>query len=506
MATQLQIRRGTAAQVAAFTGAEGEIVYNSTNDSLHTNDGATAGGFELARADLNNVSDADLNAALTGNTLSALTITTLTAGAATFSGNITTTSTDLSVDSATTARFLLDRGTTGYESAMRLATAGSTDWFLGMGASGGTNGDLEFYSYGTTSVVLNVAKATGAATFSGDVNVSGANPDNSLLSQLSVKSTAALANGNASGISFWANTSTGLGSYASIQTVTTGDYAGKLVFTTRNGAGVFDPRMTLDASGNLLVGTTDTTINTSSSVSGHNLFSSGYTVHSRSGQTVMSLNRLSNDGTIVDFRKDGATVGSIGVLSNRLYAGTGDTGFFFSDTTNGIHPWNTTSNSPRDAGIDLGSSDRRFKDLYLSGGVYLGGTGAANKLDDYEETTWTPAQAGVTITVTAATATKVGRLVTVILRALWPANSDSTLISITGLPWVSDASSQTTGALMLDNPTFTAGRTYAVSFQGQSSVAINFYQVGTGVTWAPMTNTNMSGAGVILTFTYTTDA
>ena len=51
MATQLQIRRGTAAQVAAFTGAEGEIVYNSTNDSLHTNDGATAGGFELARAE-----------------------------------------------------------------------------------------------------------------------------------------------------------------------------------------------------------------------------------------------------------------------------------------------------------------------------------------------------------------------------------------------------------------------------------------------------------------------
>jgi len=88
MATQLQIRRGTAAQVAAFTGAEGEIVYNSTNDSLHTNDGATAGGFELARADLNNVLDADLNAALTGNTLSALTITTLTAGAATFSGEI----------------------------------------------------------------------------------------------------------------------------------------------------------------------------------------------------------------------------------------------------------------------------------------------------------------------------------------------------------------------------------------------------------------------------------
>ena len=30
-------------------------------------------------------------------------------------------------------------------------------------------------------------------------------------------------------------------------------------------------------------------------------------------------------------------------------------------------------------------------DITLSGGVYLGGTGAANLLDDYEEGTWTPA-------------------------------------------------------------------------------------------------------------------
>ena len=80
MATQLQIRRGTSSQVAAFTDAEGEIVVNTTNDSVHVNGGSTAGGFELARADLNNVSDTSLNAALSGNTLSALTITTLTLG------------------------------------------------------------------------------------------------------------------------------------------------------------------------------------------------------------------------------------------------------------------------------------------------------------------------------------------------------------------------------------------------------------------------------------------
>ena len=51
MATQLQIRRGTSTQVAAFTGAEGEIVVNTTNDSVHVNDGSTQGGFELARVD-----------------------------------------------------------------------------------------------------------------------------------------------------------------------------------------------------------------------------------------------------------------------------------------------------------------------------------------------------------------------------------------------------------------------------------------------------------------------
>ena len=47
----------------------------------------------------------------------------------------------------------------------------------------------------------------------------------------------------------------------------------------------------------------------------------------------------------------------------------------------------TGTGANADGTKDLGitSSRWRFKDLYLSGGVYLGGTGAANKLDDYEE-------------------------------------------------------------------------------------------------------------------------
>lgn len=44
MATQLQLRRGTAAQVAAFTGAVGELTADTTNSRLVLHDGVTAGG------------------------------------------------------------------------------------------------------------------------------------------------------------------------------------------------------------------------------------------------------------------------------------------------------------------------------------------------------------------------------------------------------------------------------------------------------------------------------
>lgn len=49
MSEQLQLRRGTAAQVAAFTGAAGEVVMDTTNNRLVVNDGVTVGGAPLAK-------------------------------------------------------------------------------------------------------------------------------------------------------------------------------------------------------------------------------------------------------------------------------------------------------------------------------------------------------------------------------------------------------------------------------------------------------------------------
>ena len=45
MSTQVQYRRGSSVQVAAFTGALGELVIDTTNKIVVVNDGATAGGF-----------------------------------------------------------------------------------------------------------------------------------------------------------------------------------------------------------------------------------------------------------------------------------------------------------------------------------------------------------------------------------------------------------------------------------------------------------------------------
>ena len=67
MAKLLKLRRGDNSAHSSFTGAEGEVTVNTTNDSVHVHDGTTAGGTELARADLNNAAGASIPGTLTVN-------------------------------------------------------------------------------------------------------------------------------------------------------------------------------------------------------------------------------------------------------------------------------------------------------------------------------------------------------------------------------------------------------------------------------------------------------
>jgi hypothetical protein len=48
-ATQIQFRRGSAAQMATFTGAPGEVVVDTSNNRVVVQDGSTAGGWPAAR-------------------------------------------------------------------------------------------------------------------------------------------------------------------------------------------------------------------------------------------------------------------------------------------------------------------------------------------------------------------------------------------------------------------------------------------------------------------------
>ncbi len=146
-------------------------------------------------------------------------------------------------------------------------------------------------------------------------------------------------------------------------------------------------RARIDGSGNLFVSATATSgFQSSSSNSGSIIYGAGgIASNSASNDVTAVFNRLGNDGSIIQLKKDGSTVGQINSKDGDIAVGTGDTGLRFIDGSEAITPHDVSSNSGRDNAINLGSSGARFKDVYLSGGLYVGGTGSANFLDDYEE-------------------------------------------------------------------------------------------------------------------------
>jgi hypothetical protein len=171
--------------------------------------------------------------------------------------------------------------------------------------------------------------------------------------------------------------------------------------------------ITLDSSGNLLVGQSAVGVG---SVGG-TMYSTGQGKFTSDGVQPLYLNRLTSDGTILDLRKDGSTVGSIGASSGNIGVLSASTGKLGTGTTY-YYGWDDTRVYPlADNSKDLGLSSYRWKDLYLSGGVYLGGTGSANHLDDYESGTWTPtllinfSDTGVSYAFRSGYYTKVGNLV-----------------------------------------------------------------------------------------------
>lgn len=57
MAKQVQLRRGTTAELSSVTGAAGEVIVDTTKDTLTVHDAYTAGGTPLLREDLDNLAN-----------------------------------------------------------------------------------------------------------------------------------------------------------------------------------------------------------------------------------------------------------------------------------------------------------------------------------------------------------------------------------------------------------------------------------------------------------------
>jgi hypothetical protein len=275
--------------------------------------------------------------------------------------------------------------------------------------------------------------------------------------------------------------------------------------------GVVGGRVKIDSSGNLLVGTTSTIPFLLSSGTGAGITSAGTVMAGATAEAGL-FNRIGSDGSIVNFYKAGALVGSIGTQGGDLSIGTGACGIAFVDGVPAIYPWTTTGNATSDAAIDLGDSAGRFKDLYLSGGVYLGGTGSANHLDDYEESVFvlTVNQGGISINTDYDEAfyTKVGRLVTVSGLILATSSGDSNVLKI-NLPFVAATRSanQTDyfiGSVMSYNvPTGTGG---LVPYIAVGTDKLVFQKTVDNGVWSSIVGTELaSGDHFYFTITYQTN-
>jgi hypothetical protein len=141
--------------------------------------------------------------------------------------------------------------------------------------------------------------------------------------------------------------------------------------------------MTLDASGNLLVGTTDDnpSNNGSGGDAGVAISGTGYISAARSDAVVALFNRMDGHGEIARFSKDGATVGSIDSVGGYLALTNSLTGLALNVNSRAIVP--ATSSGEADNLLDIGRAGARWDDIYATNGTIQ--TSDRNEKQDIEE-------------------------------------------------------------------------------------------------------------------------
>jgi hypothetical protein len=258
---------------------------------------------------------------------------------------------------------------------------------------------------------------------------------------------------------------------------------------TADAAITWSQAMRLDASGRLLVGKTSSDYATEGVEIRDN-----EVLITKAGANPLNV-RNNGAGGLISFNSAGSAVGSIGIQSGgfTIDGEANHTGLMFAASS--VLPRDNSAST--NGSIDLGTTDGRWQDLWLSGGVYLGGTGAANKLDIYEEGTWTISDgsgAGLSFTVQDNVYTKTGRLVVASAIITWPSTANTSTARIV-LPFTSIANNSHSGGVVTEQNwntsiTLTAACNY--------TNGVVFRQRG----GSSLTNANLSGKKLRFTITY----
>jgi hypothetical protein len=191
---------------------------------------------------------------------------------------------------------------------------------------------------------------------------------------------------------------------------------------------------------------------------------------------------LDADGGDITLKDGGTGIGVIGNSGGATFYGGTASGIMFNGVN--INPTNGTATRADNAN-DIGAASYRFKDLYLSGGAFIGGTGTANKLDDYEEGTFTHSFTNFSGTIdggfNTGSYTKIGNTVHVHSAIVNASGTASGAVALAGLPFACLNASRGHSAVSYNGTL--AGSVYGVSnIKPNQRIAPNSSTLETGVT------------------------
>jgi hypothetical protein len=166
---QVKLRRGTTAQHAGFTGAEGEVTVDTDKETLVVHDNATAGGHELAKA-----SDAYVHPNHTGDVTSTGDGATVIADSAVTHDKISTTDAVFKINTSDQVRIGGDLNDSALQSISQVGvTSSSASAVMTIESTGATNDGI-LVCTAQRDAIIQLKDASQSATDKGVYNISSA--------------------------------------------------------------------------------------------------------------------------------------------------------------------------------------------------------------------------------------------------------------------------------------------------------------------------------------------